>query len=164
MSLPWEIKETTSKFDGSTTISIGRGGMESGLIGMSLYRNTKMQAGEIILVVAIGGAELFGTEPSLLIKIDGDVVELSSFDEQTKIKTSSGMLANGVLIPASNLSSKRYEVNRDFIHRLVTSKEVLIKLNLRDSYIEDDFSVGGRTSAKANFIKFLNRIDLDSSS
>ncbi|MFQ5949836.1 MAG: hypothetical protein ACE5J1_04030, partial [Nitrospiria bacterium] len=126
-------------------------------VSLSLHRRSNMPKGKIILTAHIPGVRLFGKEPSLLFKIDGDTVALSSIDERIHIDTDKGFASGRFFTPGANSTSKRYEIDDLFLKRLIDAESVVVQVALKDSLAEGIFS-DDRGTAHQAFSNFYERI------
>lgn len=158
--MPGYISESTSKFDGSKQISMEPAWLKGSLIKLSLFKNSRIKDGEVILTAIVKGAYIFSDGESLYFNVDGNVVGFKSIEKSTEINTSSGYAGSGVYIPPSNWSAKSYLVTTDFIKQIVNSENVIVKVNLRRSFAEGEFATDAPTTARPAFKKFLKKIEV----
>lgn len=160
--MPWHVKETTSRFDNSTTISVGPAwvGGDS-LMKMGLYRKSTMDPNNIVLKAQVKGTHSFGIEPTLTFKIDGDMTPLTSIDKRADIETDPGYSGGGLYIAPHNLTTKRYIITRALLERLIHAQEVIIRIQLDGSFVEGaltDYKFMSAYEAFLNFHKKVNGI------
>lgn len=164
MTMPGDLIESKSEFDGATEISImpahlpAAGDKLASFVSMGLSRRSTMPQDEIILEVVSGIAESFAPGESLHFRIDGEKVSLKSFDELTDFGVTSGFAGGGHYVPPRSFSSKRYRIDRVFLERILSAKEVLVRLDLRKGYLEGVFSKDGWTTARPAFREFFQRV------
>lgn len=160
-TLPGSISERVSGFDKTKEIKMEPAwvatSFSDGSIKLGLYKTSKMDADKAILVVVVKGAVNFPPRESLQFNIDGNIVTFESIDTMTNIETEEGMYNSVAYIPALNWSSKRYEVTKDLIEKLINSKEVWVKVSLSREYLESKFSVDVPMGARTSFRKFYNK-------
>ncbi len=154
-SLPGSISESVSGFDKATEITMEPAWVQNGMnadIKLGLYKTSRMGTEDVILTAIVYGAHNFTSKESLEFNVDGEKIKLESIDEITKIDLVTYENT------AANWSSKRYEVKKDFINKLINGKEVWVKINLSQSYVEGKFSQDNPTAARPAFKKFYERI------
>lgn len=156
--MPGFISESTSEFDGSKQIKMEPAWLYNSLIKLALFKNTKIDINDVVLTVVVKGTHSFSEGESLHFNIDGDIVSFKSIDLLTDINTSSGFVGSGIYIPPSNWSSKDYLVSKHFIQRLINAERVVVKVDLRKSFVEGVFSSDAPTTARPAFREFYERI------
>jgi hypothetical protein len=145
-----------SKFDGSKQAEMVPAWVGSGSpIKLGLFKNTKMDADKYIMKVVYSGAENFAPGKNFHVKIDGQLYSFESSDAVTNLWMEPGSAGGGVYTPSTNWSSKDYPVTEKFINQMLEGKVVLIKLEMRKSYVEGEFHPGGFTTAKRNMPEFM---------
>ena len=159
MGLPGSITERVSNFDKTTEISMEPAWLSGGseAIKFGLYKTSKMNNDQAMLVAIVKGAYNFASKDSLQFNIDGEIVSLNSIDMLTDIETEDGVYNSVAYFPAYNTSSKRYMVKKDFIKRLLDAKNVWVKVNLSKDYFEGEFSKDHPTTARPAFRKFYSK-------
>lgn len=160
-TLPGSISERVSGFDKTKEIRMEPAWVGNSFkddpIGLGLYKTSKMDSDKAILVAGVKGAYNFSPKESLQFNIDGNIVTLESIDTMTNIELREGVYNSVAYIRASNWSSKRYEVTKDLIKKLIDGKEVWVKVNLSQEYFESKFSVDVPMGARPAFRKFYNK-------
>ena len=157
--IPGAISESSSEFDGTKQIKMEPAWLYNSMIKLALFKNSKMDEKNVVLTVVVKGTHSFSREDSLYFNVDGDIVSFKSMDLLTDINTSEGFVGSGIYIPPSNWSSKDYLVTRDLIKRLVNAERVVIKVELRKSYVEGIFSRDGYTLARPAFREFYQKME-----
>ena len=155
--MPGSIEEQVSQFDGSREIKMRPAwvGRNPSIIKFGLHRTSKMPENEIALTVLIKGANLISRGESLQFNIDGEVVSMTSVDDFTDIETTSG---HSDIVLASNWSSKRYVITKEFIDKLLAANRVAVKVELSKSYAEGLFSDDFPVAARPAFREFRKRV------
>lgn len=157
-TMPGSIDKNISKFDGSVSYQMEPAWVRDSLFKFGLYWDSKLPNDEIIMDVVIKGTDTISNDESLLFKIDGELISLTSIDATTDHNINPGSAAPGFYFPPSTWSSKRYVINKDFLRRILEAKEVLVRVRLSKSYIEGVFSKDGFTTARPSFKKFYEKI------
>tara|TARA_B100000315_G_C14439865_1_gene524201 strand:+ start:376 stop:927 length:552 start_codon:yes stop_codon:yes gene_type:complete len=157
--VPGYISESVSNFDGSRQITIEPAWLYNSSIKLGLFKNSEMPDSTIVLIAVVKGAYSFSEGQSLHFKIDGKFESFSSIDNLTDMETSSGFYGSGIHIPASNWSSKRYLITKDFLNRLINADDVWVKIELRKEFVEGPFSSDFPTTARPAFKDFYDRIE-----
>ena len=155
--MPGAISESKSQFDGTKQVSMEW--LYSTYIKLALFKNSKMNKDDIIMTAVVKGAHNFAKDASLHCNVDGEIISFNSVDSLTDINTSSGFVGSGLYIPPSNWSSKDYVVGKEFINKIINANKVIVKIDLRKSYVEGVFSHDGPTTARPAFRKFLKKIE-----
>ncbi len=161
VTMPGTISERVSGFDKTTEITMEPACVKinfTSCFELGLYKTSKMDADKAILTVVVSGANNFSPKDSLQFNIDGSITTFESIDAMTNIETDQGVYNSVVYIPASNSSSKRYEITKDFIKRLIEAKKVWVKIVLSREYVEGEFSLEDPMSARPSFRKFYNKV------
>jgi len=155
-TLPGTIKESVSGFDKATEITMEPAWVGNGLTGfkLGLFRSSRMEPDKAILTAYAIGAYNFDYGESLHFNVDGEIISFKSIDSLTKIEMVPGEYNSVYSSAPYNLSSKRYEITKDFIKRLLDAKEVWGKISLSQTYVEAKFSVSVPMGAKNGFKKF----------
>ncbi len=156
-NLPGTISERVSGFDNTKEITMEPAWITGGPIKLNLYKTSKMAENEAILVVTVKGAYNFSNKSSLQINIDGNIVTLESIDVLTDVSTDPGVYNSVVSISAENWSSKRYEVTKDLVKKLIDAKEAWVKVNLFKDYVEGNFSTDKPMMARPAFREFYKK-------
>jgi hypothetical protein len=158
--VPGHIYESTSKFDNSREITMEPAWLSDSAPGIKLrlFKSTRMPKDQVVMDTIVAGAHSFARGKSLHFNIDGDIVSFSSIDELTDIETSPGFAGGGYYIPPSNWSSKRYLVTMDFLKRIIAAERVIVKVDLRKTYVEGVFSTDGFTTARPAFREFCEKV------
>lgn len=159
MGMPGSISERVSGFDNTKEIVMEPAGVfrsftEAYLIKLGLYKTSKMNENDAVLVVLVKGAHSFADKESLQFNIDGEMVSLESIDLLTDIETKEGSEYFSVY----NESSKRYTISKDLIQMLINAKSVWVKVNLSKDYLEGEFSKDSIASARPAFRKFYTKV------
>ena len=157
--MPGYIYISESKFDNTKQIEIEPAWLWNSEIKLSLMKNSKMEEDEIILTAIVKGAHLISKDKSIHFNIDGEKISFKSIDNFTDIETSPGLYNSVASIPASNWSSKRYLVTKDFITKIVDANKVWVRIDLDKTYIEGEFSKDAPTTAKKPFKSFMDSIN-----
>lgn len=162
VTLPGGITERVSGFDKAKEIEMEPAWVGNSLkdspIGLGLYKTSKMGEDEAMLIVSIKGAYNFAPGESLQFNIDGDIIKFASIDTTTNIELNEGVHNSVAYIPPSNSSSKRYEIKKDLIKRLIEGKEVWVKVELAREYFEAKFSISVPMCARNGFRKFYKKV------
>lgn len=148
LGMPGSISKQTSQFDGTNQITMEPawiyGG--SGAIKFGLYKNSKMPNDKVILTAVVNRITDFAKKGALEFKIDGEIISLDSIDS----------LSDHAVDPYSNgWTSRRYEVSKDFIEKLINAKKVYVKINLIKEYVEGEFSSDAPMTARPSFKNFI---------
>jgi len=157
--IPGAISESQSQFDGTKQVSMEPAWLYSTYIKLALFKNSKMNKDDIIMTAVVKGAHNFAKGASLHFNVDGDIISFNSVDSLTDINTSSGSVGSEIYIPPSNWSSKDYVVSKQFINKIINANKVIVKIDLRKSYVEGKFSHDGYTTARPAFREFLKKIE-----
>jgi len=157
--MPGYISVSESKFDGSKQITIEPAWLYDSPIKLSLMKNTKMAEQSIILTVVVKGTHTFATGKSLHFNIDNEIVSFEAMDTFTDIETTPGLYNSVASLPASNWSSKRYTVTKDFINRIINANDVWVKVELTKTFVEGKFSSDAPTIARKPFKSFMEKIN-----
>ena len=157
--MPGYISESVSNFDGSRQINMEPAWLYNSPIKLALFKNTKMPDTTIVLIAMVKGAHNFVGGQSLHFNIDDNIESLSAIDDFTDIETESGFYGSGIYIPASNWSSKRYLVTKDFVNHLISGSDVWIKIELTKEFVEGRFSSDALTTARPAFREFYEKIE-----
>jgi len=153
-----KITETVSGFDNSTETvlspafvykSLDKSG---GSISLGLFRSSRMDKSKVILRAIVRDAQNFAFGKNLFIKIDGKVYEMESIDKLTNIET------KGSGAHKWNESSLRYEVDKEFIKRMIEGESVWIKIYFSQGYVEGAFSREGFLSARSAFREYYEKV------
>ncbi len=162
--MPGNIKESTSTFDNSIELSMQpafvfrtNDGFSGSDLRLALFWRSSMRPGDLVVEVYVRGAESFSTGKSLHFNVDGQIISYASIDELTDIQFKPGSY-RGVYIPATNISSKRYLINRQFLDRLLSAHDVRVRLDLRKSFVEGIFSDDTPSSARRAFKEFSEKL------
>ena len=160
LGMPGAISERVSGFDNTTEISMEPAWLigGSGAIKLGLYKTSKMNEYQVVLVAVVMGTYNFGNKDSLQFNIDGETLSLDSTDLLTNIETKEGSYNSAAYLPAYNESSKRYWVKKDFIKRLLDAKKVWVKVNLSSDYVDGEFSKDSPGAARPAFRKFFEKV------
>jgi len=158
VALPGSISENISNYDGTKEISIEPAWLYNSSIKLGLFKNTKMEKDDIVLITVVKGTHLIDSGESLHIKIDGESFDFASIDSMTDIETTEGFYGSGISIPPSNWSSKRYLITKAFLKKLINANEVWVKIELSKTYVEGRFSSNAPTTARPAFKKFNEKI------
>ena len=159
-TMPGSISERTSGFDNTKEIVMEPAWLQNGFntnIKIGLYKTSKMDKEKVILTAVVIGAFNFSDKGSLMFNIDGDKITLESIDSTTNIQFIPGEYNSVASISGYNESSKRYEITKDLIKRMIEGKEVWVKINLSQQYVEGKFSVDDPMSARPAFRNFYNK-------
>lgn len=165
-----DITERHSKFDNSAELSMtpslvfrDNDGFSGSDISLSLYWNSKMPDDGLILEAYVGGSKAFASGDSLFFNIDNEQYSFKSIDRLTDF--SSEVTRTGPRnLYVDRKTSKRYLVTRQFVDKMISSKNVAVRVDLRKTYVEGVFSDDTIGSAKAAFKKFmekLNQLDIE---
>jgi hypothetical protein len=161
-TLPGSISERVSGFDKTKEIVMepawAGNSLSDGLIKLGLYKTSRMDPDKVILTAVVLGAHNFSAEESLQFNINGEFVSFESIDPMTNIELEPGVYNSVYSSPATNLSSKRYEVTKDFIKELIEAKDVWVRINLSQDYVEAKFSVSVPMGARTSFRKFYSKV------
>ena len=157
--MPGYISDSVSNFDGSMQINMEPAWLYNSPIKLALFKNSKMPDSTIVLIAVVKGAHSFSGGQSLHFNIDGKLESFSAIDNLTDIETESGFYGSGIYIPASNWSSKRYLITKDFLNRLIKAGDVWVKIELRKEFVEGRFSSDAPTTARPSFKDFYNKIE-----
>lgn len=154
--LPGHIGVDRSKFDNSTVLRLEPAWIKTDFgrpyIKLGLYKTSRMQKEDIVLIAVVEGAHNFDKDKSLTFNIHGGIVSFKSIDAITDIETSSGHYSNIAYIPPKNWSSKQYLIDRSFLQTILMAGRVAIRIDLRKTYVE-----GILTGSQAN--KAFNRFN-----
>ena len=112
------------------------------------------------MYVSVAGAHSFSSGESLHFNIDDHFVSFESIDKFTDIETSPGSYYSTIKVyfPPQNWSCKRYEINQDFLKRILDAEKVVLRVDLRKTYTEGVFSTDFPTTARPSFRKFYELI------
>ena len=157
---PGHIYESTSKFDNSKEITMEPAWLYDSAPGIKLRlsKSTKMPKDQVVMDAIVAGAHSFARGKSLHFNVDGDIVSFVSIDELTDFETTSGFVGGGHYIPPSNWSSKRYLLTMDFLDRIINANRVIVKVDLRKTYMEGVFSTDAFTTARPAFREFCEKV------
>ena len=162
--MPGNIKETKSTFDNSIQLTMDPAfvyrhadGFSGSDLRMALFWSSTMASGDLILEAFVDGAHSIPSKKSLHFKIDGELTSLTSIDKLTDIKLQGGNYTHSY-ISAKNVSSKRYIINATFLQKIINAKDVRIKFDLRNKFVEGVFSDTTASSAKNAFVKFNKKM------
>ncbi len=159
LGMPGTITERVSGFDNSKEIVMEPAWLlEGGKMKLSLFKTDRMDKDKAILTVLVQGAYNFASKEDVQIKIDGEIINLSSIDKSTNIEMEEGYYGNGLYISPENWSSKRYEVSEQLIKKLINAKEVWFRVNLSRDYVEGKFSQDLPTTARPAFKRFYEKV------
>ena len=160
MDMPGNISERVSGFDKTKEIVMEPAWLisDSSPVKLGLYKTSKMDTDKAVLTVVVKGAYNFSDKESLLINIDGNILTLEPIDLVTNLQLDSGVYNSVASIPPANWSSKRYEITKDLIKRLIEGKEVWFKVNLSKDYAEGRFSQDNPMSARPAFKDFYKKV------
>lgn len=158
---PGFISEDVSEFDGTTQIKMVPAQIDDSGTGvrLGLFHNTKMRPNSIVLTAVVSGVHRFSDGKSLHFNIDGDVVSYASIDSSTDFSTSSGFVGSGIYIPPSNWSSKDYLVDKDFVVRITQAERVIVKVDLKKTFVEGPLSGDSLFIAMPAFKEFLLKME-----
>ena len=164
---PGNIQESQSTFDGSTELVMeppalvrSSAATWSGTsMEMSLFWNSKMKPGQLVLEVYVEGIQSFAQAESLHFNINGAIVSFVSIDQLTGFETESGFFGPaGEYHSPTTHSSKRYLISTEFLERIINARDVRIRLDLSKIYVEGVFSRGDAGTVKPAFSKFHARM------
>lgn len=155
---PGYIDVIQSQFDNSVQMRMESAWLKNGNIMMELFWSSNMKKNEIVLTPILLGAKTINNGKSLHFNVDGKIYSLTSIDNITNIKTTPGSTYGNVHTAAANWSSKSYLISREFLTKLNTGNRVIVKLDLNNSYVEDEFSELGYQLAKGSFIEFEKKL------
>lgn len=148
--MPGGLHYTESKVDGIKELSVDPGWLYNVWVKMGLHKNSKMQKDEAILSVCIY-SDTIGLNESLTISIDKENTSFKSIDTTSLIETDSNH---------RSCFKKRYYVKLSYIQKMVSGKNVWVKVTTNNgTYVEGEFT-DGMTTAKRGFTKFLSQVDL----
>ncbi|MBU0633611.1 MAG: hypothetical protein KKB82_03760 [Candidatus Omnitrophica bacterium] len=158
-TLPGSITENVTGFDKTKEIVMKEAWVGNvANIALGLYWTSKMDRDKVILVAMVQGAYIFADKDSLQFNIDDNIFTFNSIDTMTNIETREGVYNSVAYIPSENCSTKRYEMTKDFIKKLLDGKDVWVKVNLSQDYVESKFSVDVPMGARNGFRKFYNKV------
>lgn len=157
ISASGQVREQESTFDGHTELYFKHPRFvyesEKTFAGysmlLSLFWRSDMEPGKLVLEAFTLGTSSVRTDLSLHFNIDGQVVSFSSFDEETTFSYL-------VDLP---MSSKRFHIDRAFLDRIMSAKDVRVRLDLDRGYVEGVFHEDRVSSAKRAFREFIARMD-----
>lgn len=164
-ALPGSIRESVSGFDKTNEIVLEPAWLYKGTPGLKtnikigIYKTSKMYSDKAILVVVVMGINNLSNKETLQFNIDGEILSFEPIDSLTNIETEPGVYDSVVSVQASDWSSRRYEVTKDFVKKLIEGKDVWVKVNLLSrEYIEGKFSQDGIMLARPAFRKFYRKV------
>lgn len=137
---PWAIREYVSAFDGATETKIGPVYIDEDL-GIYLFRRSTAPEDHAVLTVFIAELRSFESDPAVRFKIDGEVVPLDSIDPLTLYRTEPGYSGSGIYLAPTQWSEKRYSVDRAFLRRILSARDVVVRVDLDNGrYVEGVFA------------------------
>ncbi len=136
------VNTTVSEFDGTIEKNLPPTWLNSSIIGLGLFWTSKVEDDEIIILTAgIKGSYNINFGASLHFNIDGELIHLTSIDRFTDIEFHKGFYDSGVyIIPSWNFSSKRYNITKLFLFKLINAKRVVVQIDYYDNYNDNKYS------------------------
>lgn len=148
VSMPGDVSYTESKTDGTKQISVDPGWLKDAYIRLGVYKTSKMDKDSAVIIVYSDNT--IGFDDSLFINVDGEKTAFKSLDKISLLETD-----------ATNKRwfKKRYDVKLKLLQKMISGKNVWVKLSSQNgNYVEGEFS-DGPTTARRGFAKFLAQID-----
>jgi hypothetical protein len=155
---PGLITQTTSSFDGSEQLIMEPAWLYNSTIKLALFKSSKMPKDKLILTAVVRGSHIFNDDPSLHFFIDDELSSLSSIDRLRDINSPDNFTGSGFYVAPSNWSSKDYLVEISFIEKIVTAKNVYVRVELKNTYTDGIFSSDAPITARQPFRDFLGQI------
>lgn len=159
------IHVTKSEFDNATEISMEPAVLSDSPteIKLHLFRRSTMPIDQIILTVIVDGAHYISSGESLHLNIDDTLISFRSIDDLPDMKTTPGSYYSdmGIYMPPAYWSSKRYVIDRTFLKRMIDAEKVVVRVDLRTTYIEGVFSVDDPNTALPAFKEFYRTISTE---
>jgi len=146
----YNVPETgMSEFDGSEYIRMKNISCikDHGLL-LDLYQDSKMAKKKlVILTLKVTGYHSISDGRSLHFNIDGEIIDLKTFDATTEVEEvypsiyQPGFIGSGIYIPsfyspAVHASTKRYVITEALVIRIANANRVVMKADLARTYIE----------------------------
>ncbi len=156
--MPGHITESTSKFDNSKQLTMEPAWVGDGPIKFSLFKSTKMPKDTLILEAIIKGIESISQGNSLHFNVDGTIYDFKSIDDLTDFEVEEGWYRSTIYVPPASWSSKRYIIDTKFLNLINSAKNVIVKLNLKNEFVESEFSKDNPTAARPAFKKFYEKM------
>jgi hypothetical protein len=159
---PGYTREGRSTIDDSVELSMEpsyvfrrAGGLSGSDLMLALFWRSSMPPSMTFVTAYVDGTHKIPRNKSLHFKVDGEIVSYSSFDTETDIKTE---YDSSRVFPRYKVSSMRYVVSLFLIEKIIAAKNVKIRLDLDNSYVEGVFSDNTPTAAKPAFTRFYERL------
>lgn len=147
-SMPGDVSYSESKTDGVKELSVDPGWLKGAYVKLGVYKTSKMDKDKATIVVLSNNT--IGFDDSLLINIDGEKTAFKSFD---KISLMEKDIADKIWF------KKRYDVNLSFLQKMLSGKDVWIKLTGQNgTYAEGEFK-DEPMSARRGVAKFLLQVN-----
>lgn len=171
-----QIKITASKFDGAMEAAMKPAFVCKELFGgclikLGLFWRSTMPQDKLILVAMAASVDPLSATDSLHFNIDGEIVRLTSIDTalasigtatecKSEVKThlresfAYATRLPDIYNPPRGWVSKQYIVDKDFIAKILKGQEVVVRIDLKEGYVEGIFSRDGIAQARPTFKKF----------
>ena len=131
------------------------GGLSGSDLMLALFWRTSMPPSMTFVTAYVDGKHEIPRHKSLHFYVDDEIVSYSSFDTETDIKTE---YDSSRVFPRYLVSSMRYVLSLLLIEKIIAAKNVKVRLDLDNSYVEGVFSDNTPTAAKPAFAKFYERL------
>jgi hypothetical protein len=156
-SMPGGVSSSKSSYDNSKEVVLEPGWATEGFSGslkIGALKTSKMSAEDAVLVVRNDLIKNFASAtPNLFIKVDSVEHKLSPLVNNTDCEISSSSDVAHCI--------ESYPIKIALIEEMINAKEVKIKLNLSDSYVEGSLYRDGMSSAKKGLKDFLAKVKQD---
>lgn len=133
-----QLIESTAMFDGASELSMvpawickSEEEKDGCFIRMKLFHRSSMPKDEIILYASASGTRNIADGESLWFNVDGEKIGFTSIDQGT---TYEQLPVIGYI--SAPWSTKRYLVDRAFLKKLILAKQVIVRLDLGQTYLE----------------------------
>jgi hypothetical protein len=158
-SMPNNIRESSSKFDGSHEYRMSPGFIYESAdtfsgAQLSLGLHWSSANKELVTIFAEIQGEIINIHSSegLQFNVDGEYIKLSSNQVTTDFESS---VSNGLVAKAS---SKPFTVKRDVLDKILSGEKVFVKLITNAGYVEGEFTADKPSAAIRGFREFSQKI------
>lgn len=161
--MPGYTSKIESKFDNAVEYHMIPAWVpDSSGMKMGLFWSSRMPKDTYEIQAWVTPISIFSGGACLQFKADGRMIALSPYDSTESTFFQEGSYANGLTIPSSTWSFRKFQITSTDLKTIINARETLVRLALQNGrYLEGELSKDVPGSVVSPFKDFVAKIEAD---